>query len=647
MNKRTVLICLTLFYLIPCAVPAQEPETARDTVLHLPETVVEGMSPVGVRPNRHFSVGSQALRYGREEMMMGQGLSVSDYLQANTPVYFKEYGKGMVATISLRGTAASQTAVLWNGLDINMPTMGQTDFNLLPLFFFDGVEVHRSGESALYGNGAIGGCIQLITKPEYRKGVSIDLRQSVGSYGYLFSGLGVRLSGKRWESRTQALYTDAKNNFPFRNTTVYGAPEERLHNAGFTQYGLIQEAYFRPAVGHELSLRAWYTGSEREVQPHISLNNAPDKYTAITDRMVRLVMAYNGSFGRLKTTAHAGYTYDYELFEQDLIAMHKALARAEAEYGYRGLLVKGGVQAEYIRPEVHAYAHGTDEWRSELFLLARWLPSPKWALSGGLRKTLVSGVSVPLSPSLSLAYLVCETGRHELRLRSTASINTKTPTLNDRHWGGLGVDLLPETGHNAEVGLDYAWVHSSWGLRTYATGYYNRVRNWIRWLPRGLSSGGLILRPQNIPLVDAYGAELGATVETTLFQALHLEGQGHYAYTAVVLREAEARANSYNIGRQVAYQPRHAASVNLKISFRNMSLRAGVRYTGKRHNTDYYDTLPAYWLTDLQGGYTFSFKNTRLTLMAQVNNLFDVAYQSMHYYVMPGRTFTGTITLKL
>ncbi|GAB2500841.1 hypothetical protein GCM10027187_75720 [Streptosporangium sandarakinum] len=53
-------------------------------------------------------------------------------LQQRSPLYLKSYGNGMTATVAFRGTTASHTAVLWNGFNIALPTLGLSDFALLP-----------------------------------------------------------------------------------------------------------------------------------------------------------------------------------------------------------------------------------------------------------------------------------------------------------------------------------------------------------------------------------------------------------------------------------------------------------------------------------------------------------------------------------
>lgn len=43
---------------------------------------------------------------------------LTQLLQAETPIYFKENGRGMVSSPSFRGTLASHTAVVWNGMEL-------------------------------------------------------------------------------------------------------------------------------------------------------------------------------------------------------------------------------------------------------------------------------------------------------------------------------------------------------------------------------------------------------------------------------------------------------------------------------------------------------------------------------------------------
>src|SRR5690606_22059031 len=57
--------------------------------------------------------------------------SAVSLLNFNSLLYLKENGAGMVGSPSFRGTTASQTAIIWNGININSQFLGQTDFNTI------------------------------------------------------------------------------------------------------------------------------------------------------------------------------------------------------------------------------------------------------------------------------------------------------------------------------------------------------------------------------------------------------------------------------------------------------------------------------------------------------------------------------------
>ena len=83
--------------------------------------------------------------------------SLTNLLNFSTGIYFKENGLGMVSSPSFRGTTAQQTAVIWNGININSQLNGQTDFNTITTSDFNSISVRAGGGSSLYGTSAIGG----------------------------------------------------------------------------------------------------------------------------------------------------------------------------------------------------------------------------------------------------------------------------------------------------------------------------------------------------------------------------------------------------------------------------------------------------------------------------------------------------------
>jgi iron complex outermembrane receptor protein len=97
-------------------------------------------------------------------------------------VYFKENGNGMVSSPSFRGTTAQQTAVIWNGININSQLNGQTDFNTLTSRDFNSIVVRSGGGSVIYGSGAIGGTIHLNNEFSFKDKFENQLRLDFGSF---------------------------------------------------------------------------------------------------------------------------------------------------------------------------------------------------------------------------------------------------------------------------------------------------------------------------------------------------------------------------------------------------------------------------------------------------------------------------------
>ena len=77
-----------------------------------------------------YSEGFELIQLS-DTLIARNSVSLTEVLNFNTTIYFKENGYGMVSSPSFRGTNASQTAVIWNGIPINSNLNGQTDFNTI------------------------------------------------------------------------------------------------------------------------------------------------------------------------------------------------------------------------------------------------------------------------------------------------------------------------------------------------------------------------------------------------------------------------------------------------------------------------------------------------------------------------------------
>jgi vitamin B12 transporter len=211
-------------------------QSCQDTTkkYRLDSVMVKSAAKTPLASSRAFAVGTNIQRIPQESMDRIKSMSLSDLLKEQASVYIKEYGRGMASYVSVRGTSSSHTSIAWNGMSLSVPTLGQANLSQIPLYFFDRMDLHIGGSGMLYGDGSIGGSIQLSTLPLWEKGVSGDLLFSGGSFSTLYGAGTLRYSNGKTESRSSLFYTSAKNDFMFANNTKPGRTKATCPNMSFT-----------------------------------------------------------------------------------------------------------------------------------------------------------------------------------------------------------------------------------------------------------------------------------------------------------------------------------------------------------------------------------------------------------------------------
>jgi len=583
-----------------------------------------------------FSVGTNLQVADSAVLSQLQNNSLSEYLLRNTPVFIKESGNGMLSSISLRGTASSHTAVTWNGLTINPLTMGQIDFSQLPLFFFDKVAVHPGGESALYGNGAIGGSILLGSANDYKKNWSGMMQQTLGSYDYSFSGLKIQGGTDKWQSKTALMYNQCENDFDIQQNTFSGIKTEKQQNASFISYGFLQDLSFRLSSKNELIFNAWHTYYYREIQPSIQNNLDTATYDNISNRNTILLATFKHK-AKLCWESRMAYINDYQLNLKDIIASQQFVVSADANKTWRDLSIKTGFSAQYIVPQVYSYDKNVTEMRADVYALSRWQINSAWNLTCNFRQAAVSNIEVPFTPSMGIEKLLIHNSNQSMHVRYNISRSFKVPTLNDRYWGGLDNRYLkPEDGLNNELGFDYSIEKNKYSLQVNVAVYYNRVQNWIMWMPRGD-----IWKPQNVDLVGAKGIEANVKQSYSWYNC-KISLLLNYAFTQTIVLKGFSDMTPF-LGRQMPLLPEHTANGLLQLENRHLFLNMNTIYVGERSTSNVFDIMSAYVVSNASAGYNFNIKKQVLSFSVQVNNLFGEQYQTVPYKAMPMQNFSATL----
>lgn len=585
-----------------------------------------------------YSYGQQVKSISSADLKDYQGLGLSDFLQQRTGLFLRQYGAGMLATLTLRGTSAGHNAVFWNGLPINSPSLGQTDFSVLPIGGFDEVNLHFGSGGALFGTDAIGGSVHLNSKLKFSRGHHFHYGGQIGSFGRFNNQVQYGYSNEKVALKTNVYRNYAENNFPYRNLAKPGTPIERQDHASFNQVGFNQDLAFQLSSNQLLSSSIWYNQTEREIQPVIGSNTFDEQQ----DRNLRWVLDYF-RFSKNKTwNLKTGIVQDELVFNNEINKTLQFFLIGEVDWELSDVVSsKSGVRYTGVKGELSTYT--VQEGRFELYQSTNFNFRENVHVSVNLRQLIYDGKFSPFTPSIGAEWKLLSNDQQEIKLKSTGARSFKVPSLNDRFWEpGGNPDLLSESSWSAEMGISHLWRKSNIEVSQQLTHYRMWVDNWIIWLPRGN-----FWTPENIRSVHNTGIEyfFDASYKVGLW-GINL--QGNYNWTQATNR-TNISENDQSAGNQLPYTPVHKFQSLIGLNRGLWSTYLNFHFTGSRYvGTDNIDVLPAYQLLDW-GIKVGEFKTSwiRGTIGFQVNNLFNTSYQVLRLRAMPGRNYQMNIQITL
>lgn len=639
MQKHYVLFCVAIALLM-------QNVTAQSL-----DSLFQGGEIQIVVKREKFLVGSKAETIDSLKLENVSGESLVEVISHSLPIYIKQDAGGL-STIHFRGTSPDHTAILFDGININSLTLGHSNLSHIPAFLFDNIEVQFGSSSSLYGTDAIGGSIHLNNKPKWNKGFNLGLQQDVGSFGSYFTGIKTDFSNRKVSYSLKVFRFSKKNNFPFLNTKVSdfekgGFFEDEMLNTAILNYGLLQELNFKITDNLFSYIKLWYADNWHQVQPNISTNYHGGVFNDIQNKNLRLVSGLKYYKEHHKLTANLGYVYDYQLYNEAIIASHSFLANLDY---YHSKFLKGdlnvGFNYQHIKPEVHAYDTNLKEDRIDLFASYKKNITKHLTSSLNIRESIVIDYESQFTPSIGFNYALIHTIKNKLDCKLSGSRSYKIPTFNDRFWRQNGEllgnpGLLPENGMNYELSGKYKHISKTTILELGLTGFFLDVDNWIQWAPDGAG----IWRPKNMDRVHSKGLELSLK-HSIRFSRLKIRSGFNYTFNKVILVEDYNNPKSDKIGKQLIYSPKHLGIGHLSIEFKKWTLLTEAFYTGSRiyaHQKKEDDILEGYFLFNASIGKLIQVKSHLCSINFKVNNILNKAYQNQFLYAMPGINFAVSI----
>lgn len=629
---RLWLLFMILLEILVLQVNAQAPAT--DTLKLLPVEISETPLLQRVPGAVTTTLDSSDLTVPAED--------AGTLLRMHSTVFIKSYGQNGSSTISVRGTEARHTAVLWNGFNINSASMGMTDLSLIPAASLSGLTLIHGGTSSVFGNASLGGTLMLEKPaPRFGGGIAWTADVSAGSFGCLGASGGITASGNRFYSHTSFLIAASDNDFEFENSAQQDHPvmkQEHAHSEGYT---LTEDIAFRTGNSGLLSASLWYQVSGREIPPTMmeTVSEAIQR-----DSILRTAIAWKTGGKKTMFEISGAWFNEHQRYEDsryDLYTWYKMQTWA----GHTGVTVllreslkfTGGLNYQFQHADFVEYAD--DHNRQTYALYGGLILQMKNALAASLnlRKEYSDFENAPLCPSVFAEGAIVQ---NLLNIHVSGGRNYSLPTLNDLYWKpGGNTELRPEDSWTVESGMTLFPDSSRLPLTTF-TAYYTNTTDWIKWVP---ADGG-IYRAENIDQVISKGIETSVSLKS-MIRRVALVSRLAYAYTSSV-RQETASGQSALEGKQLIYVPYHTVSFNLSAAFKTWNLSYDQNYTGIRYTTaDNQSSLDDFTIADLCLSKMTSLKGGNLTVYIKLLNIWDASYQVVAWRPMPGRWIMAGITL--
>ena len=582
-----------------------------------------------------------------------QTVSLSQLLIQHSPVFIKTYGPGGTSSASFRGTTASHTLVLWNGLQINSPFLGEVDFSTIPVFFTDEVSL-QWGSKTSANSGGLGGVVNVANRQKFSEGLLLDLKQTYGSFNTWGSYVTLGYSGNNFITRLKAYRSSSDNDFTYNNIATIPHQEMKQKNADFIDYGVMPEMQMR-FKNSLLTIVSWNQWSHRnypQIMPNV-FNNIKE----FTDNdFSRNFISYKIYWKSGRVEVKSAYFYEKQNYFLESytsnglpVTQTNSLNKSNVfrqifdlkQELYKSWTLYAKAQWDHENVSSSNYDGIKNRNTISLYASVDGKIYENLDLRMTLRNDIVDDESAGFFPTATVAYKTHLV--KGLTFNAGYSHNYRTPTLNDLYWNpGGNENLKAENGKTFDFDINYLYENVNFNLDFRSGLYYSKVNDWIQWVPTTYR----YWVPKNVSEVLARGFE--THLKMNYRYALWIFSvSGNYVYSHTT-DESEFAQQYDSEGKQLIYIPKHHANAFAEIKWKSWNMNYTFEFTGKRTtsmNDDEffaYD-LPYYMLHHISFGKQLN--NFRIEF--KINNLTNKDYQTVLWRAMPGRSYEIYLEFKI
>jgi len=421
--------------------------------------------------------------------------------QLNTEFQLDQFLGG---SVSMQGTSEENIKILRDGVPMIGRQGGNIDLSQISLSNVERIEIIEGPVSAIYGNNALGGVINIITKASQLHPFEMDINhfaESIGKLGY-DTRVGVRL-GKSYVQLTGGLF-DFNGYSADTLRSVFFNPKSN-HEVG---------ALYRYIGKNEQSLKADFYYSREKLSDLGNIRRPQFKPYAFDDYYFteRLGAGIHYSSTVLKNyfvdfssgynyyeRKNEAYQYFFETMEKDTLALAQDTTENSSLFGratfssqYNGKInFQTGVDLNYesitgerINDTTSTRASYAELGDYSVFASLRYSPVKRVTIVPAVRATYHTNYKAPITPSLNIKYDVTD----EFSIRAGYARGFRAPSLKElyhrfddiNHTIYGNAELKAEHSNNYQLNLKFKKTldeHSKMTLT--AGGYYNQFYNRI------------------------------------------------------------------------------------------------------------------------------------------------------------------------
>lgn len=560
-----------------------------------------------------------------DSVIANNAKSLTELLNLNTLIYFKENGYGMVSSPSFRGTTAQQTGVYWNGIPINSKFLGQSDFNAVNTSNYNQIAVKSGGGSTIYGSGAIGGSIHLGHKIDFKDKFSHDLKTSYGSFNTFNTNYSLDFAHDNWSVNGIYSYANSTNDYEVEELNF------KNQNGSFYNHTASLNLGYKINSNHKILAFTQYYKDQR----HFPILEPSQTKTKYQNNDFRGTVQWKFQNKRLKSNLQtAVLTEEYTYFPNINKPKNSGgniitkLIKGDVQFQINDMF-KTSFLSEFSQNNAEGRGSGIPKIIQNQVNFATLISgqlSPNFFVESGIRYDLAEDYESPILFSVGSSYRL----NKWLNYKFNFSKNFRIPTFNDRYWQpGGNPNLKAETALQYEITQNIKLNNTALSL----TFFRNEITDMIRWLPTHEEYWA----PFNTDRVSIFGLELMANYHKKI-GSHNIKLNANYGYT-----HAKNKAND----KFLMFVPKHKATLNLSHNYINLTLFIQNQLTGEiftRSDNEEKYNLGSYFISNLGINYKI---NQYFEVGAYIKNLTNSIYKNVIAYPMPKRNYQLKLNIKI